>query len=171
MTGDSSILPVRPRHNSFMRFEHLVAVNDPQQVYIVPLSRAQVWAGLMRRVEDARPFLPALESCDIVARGDGWVERCLDFGSATICDRVTYLHDRLVCFDTAPTANHGGGRLQITIEEPASGRIFLRFEYDTVHAVGAEAEDAAYEGYLRQAYEAVDIDTVQVIRLLATDAE
>ena len=153
-----------------MRFQHLVEVNDPNVPFLVPLSRAQLWAGLMRRVEDARPFLPGLEACDILSRGEGWVERRLAFGGAMVHDRASYSAENWVSFVTAASASHGGGSLTIRIEEPEAGRLFLRFDYDMCHALGAEAENAAYEDFLRQAYEAADIDTVQVIRLLAADA-
>ena len=160
-----------------MRFEHLIAVNDPELIFLSPLSRAQVLAGLMRRVEDARPFLPGLDACEIVARGEGWAERRLSFGATVITDRASFVVDSFVCFESSPSESHGGGRLTIAIEEPEPGQsdqseqLFLRFTYQTVHAVGAEAENAAYESFLQQAYEAADIDTVQVIRLLATAPE
>ena len=122
----------------------------------------------MRRVEDARPFLPGLEACIIVGKGEGWVERRLSFGATEVVDRASFALGSWVCFETAPGKTHGGGRLTIAIEEPEPERLFLRFTYETTHAIGAEAEDAAYESFLQQAYEAADIDTVQVIRLLAT---
>jgi hypothetical protein len=150
-----------------MNFEHLVAVNDPGLPFLVPLSRSQVWAGLMHRVEDARPFLPGLDACEIVGRGIGWVDRRLHFGQAIVADRATYLAEEWVVFATAASGAHGGGELTIRIEEPEPGRLFLRFSYRMIHALGAEVENAAYEGFLRQAYEAADIETVQVIRLMA----
>lgn len=152
-----------------MRFEHLVAINDPDQPLLAALSRDQVWFGLMHRVEDARPFLPGLEQCDILSRGDGVVERRLDFGAAQVRDRVFFAENDWVRFETEATAQHGGGRLTIRIEEPDAGWLLLRFIYETVHAIGAEAENAAYDAYLRQAYEAADIDTVRIIRALAAD--
>ncbi len=152
-----------------MHYEHLVAINDPALPYLVPLSRAQVWAGLMQRVEDARPFLPGLDACDILARGEGWVERQLRFGNALVEDRASYAAEDWVCFTTRANRQHGGGSLTIVIEEPAPGRLFLRFRYELQHALGAEQENAAYDDLLRQAYEAADIETVQVIRLLAAE--
>lgn len=149
-----------------MRFEHIVTINDPDMPLVADLSREQVWSGLMHRVEDAVPFLPGLDRCLILTRGDGFVERELHFGAARIRDRALYVENDWVCFETAASAQHGGGRLTIRIEEPDSGWLVLRFIYETVHAVGEEAENAAYEDFLRQAYEAADIDTVHVIRTL-----
>lgn len=154
-----------------MEFEHLVEVNDANGPHAAVLDRAQVWAGLMHRVEDARPFLQGLDLCEIVVRGEGYVERRLRFGATEIRDRASFVEHDWVCFETPAGENHGGGRLTIRIEEPAPRRLFLRFAYDTVFARGAEAEDAAYAGFLRQAYEAADIDTVRVIHSLAAGGD
>lgn len=154
-------------HNSAMRFEHLVAINEPGIPLADLLSREQVWSGLMQRVEDARPFLPGLDHCHILARGEAHVDRRLQFGATAVHDRVIFAEFDWVRFETPATEQHGGGRLTIAIEQPGPGWLVLRFTYETDHVVGAEAENAAYEGYLRQAYQAADVDTVRVIRELA----
>lgn len=151
-----------------MHFEHLVEINDLEIPLLEVLTRAQVWAGLMHRVEDARPFLPGLDQCEILSRSDARIERRLRFGSTDIFDHVTLAPDDWVRFDTAATQTHGGGVLTIRIEEPEPNYLFLRFTYETVFATGHEAEDSAFADYLRQAYEAADVDTVRVIRELAT---
>jgi hypothetical protein len=153
-----------------MRFEHLVAINDPDLPQVAGLSREQVWCGLMQRVEDARAFLPGLDRCLILARGEGMVERELHFGATRILDRVVCTENEWVRFETSATEHHGGGTLTVRIEEPQAGWLMLRFIYDTAHALGREVEDAAFEDYLRQAYEAADIDTVRIIRELAAGA-
>lgn len=149
-----------------MRFEHLVIVNDPQFPLAEWVSRDEVWAGLLMRVEDARLFLPGLEVCEVLTRNGPVLERRLSFGTTDIFDRVTLVERESVCFDTAPSEHHGGGRLLIRIEETCEGHLMLRFIYATQFATGHETEDAPYSDYLRQAYEAADIDTVSVIREL-----
>ncbi|MBK7685545.1 MAG: DUF1857 family protein [Rhodocyclaceae bacterium] len=151
-----------------MQFEHLVAVNDANVPHAEFLTRAQLWAGLMYRVDDARPFLPGLDGCQILSRRDSVVERRLNFGAVTIDDRASFAINHWVRFETATTPTHGGGLLTIRIEEPEPMCLFLRFTYNTMFARGAEAEDAPYAEFLRQAYMAADIDTVRVIRTLVT---
>lgn len=153
-----------------MRFEHLVLINDPANPLIESLTRAQVWAGLLQRVEDARLFLPGLDVCEVVAREGNRLDRRLMFGATEVLDRVTLIDQESVCFDTLPNDQHGGGRLLIRIEERPGGHLMLRFIYDSVFALGHESEDAAYAEYLRQAYEAADIDTVRIVRQLAEAA-
>ena len=53
-----------------MKFEHLIEINDPRNPMIPLLTRDQLWQGLMFRAEDAVPFLPGLEDCIILERGD-----------------------------------------------------------------------------------------------------
>ncbi|GAB2180179.1 SRPBCC family protein [Denitratisoma sp. agr-D3] len=151
-----------------MRFEHLIEINDPSIPFLPALSRRQLWQGLMWRVEDSREFLPGLDECRILQREAGAVERLLRWGEVEVLDRVTFAEEDWVCFDSRPTAHHAGGKLTITIEEPEPERLFLRFVYEIAFAVGHESEDAGYADYLRQAYEAAGIDTVQRIRELAS---
>lgn len=154
-----------------MHFEHIVIINDPLQPLLLSLTREQIWAGLLQRVEDARPFLPGLDECTVLARHGNVLERRLRFNQTVIHDRVLLTDQISVQFDTAPSETHGGGRLTIAIEEPGAGSLVLRFTYEAAFAKGHEAEDSAYADILKQAYAAADIDTVRVIRLLAAESE
>ena len=72
------------KYNSAMNFEHLIQINDPENPLVQPLTRDQLWAGLLHRVENPVPFLPGLESCTILERQANELLRELDFGPATI---------------------------------------------------------------------------------------
>ncbi len=150
-----------------MNFEHLIQINDPENPLVESLDREQLWLGLLHRVENPMPFLPGLENCTILERGEQGLLRELDFGPATIQDRVT-LTDRLrVRFDIQPSATHPGGSLTITIEEPEPARLFLRFAYETTLAKDPNSEERAYIEYVKSAYHQSDIDCVRLIRMLA----
>ena len=155
------------KYNSAMNFEHLIQINDPENPLILPLTRDQVWQGLLHRVEDPVPFLPGLESCTILERQAGELLRELDFGSATIRDRVTLAEAHWVRFDIQPSAAHAGGSLTITIEEPQPGCLFLRFAYRTTLASNPNSEERAYIEYVKSAYHQSDVDCVRLIRTLA----
>lgn len=156
--------------NNGMKFEHLVEINDPQNPMLPLLTRDQLWQGLMFRAEDATAFLPGLEACVILERGDCMLQRRLDFGQAAIEDCVTWSRYEWMCFEVAATGDHAGGTLTITIEEPEENHLFLRFAYATTLGESANDEDAAYAEFVKSAYHESDIDTVRVIRtLLAGD--
>lgn len=153
-----------------MRFEHLVEINDLNNPLILTLSRAQVWAGLMARVEDSRAFLPGMDECCILERQEGRVTRLLRFGAVEIRDTVSFETEAWVRFTTEPTAEHAGGALTIRIEMPRPDlpeHLFLRFTYATSLAESGDIEDAAYAKYIEAAYHASDLDTVREIRRLA----
>lgn len=153
-----------------MKFEHLIQINDPGNPLIESLTREQIWSGLMHRVEDPLPFLPGLEACTILERGDRELLRELDFGATTIRDRVTYEDGAWICFDIVPSESHAGGTLKISIEEPAREHLFLRFAYRTTLAE-AGTEEKAYIEYVKSAYHQSDVDTVRIIRTLAAGGQ
>ncbi len=152
-----------------MNFEHLLQINDPENPLIAPLSRQELWQGLLHRVENPVPFLPGLETCTILERQANQLLRELDFGPAVIQDRVT-LHDLTwVRFAIVPSDVHAGGSLTITIEEPEPGFLFLRFAYETTLASNPNSEERAYIEYVKSAYHQSDVDCVRIIRTLAAD--
>ena len=112
-----------------MKFEHLLQINDLANPLIVPLTRAQLWDGLLHRVDHPQSFLPGLETCTIVERSAPGILRRLNFGAAVIEDRVTLVEGLWVRFDIQPSASHAGGSLTISIEEPQPEALFLRFAY------------------------------------------
>jgi hypothetical protein len=150
-----------------MNFEHLIQINDPANPLIEPLTREQVWQGLLYRVENPAPFLPGLEACTILERQANELLRELDFGPATIQDRVTLVDRRSVRFDIVPSETHAGGSLTITIEEPEGSFLFLRFAYQTTLATNPNSEERAYIEYVKSAYHQSDVDCVRLIRTLA----
>lgn len=152
-----------------MKFEHLIQINDPADPLIIPLSRGQLWAGLMARIDDPLPFLPGLESCTVIERSTHGIHRQLDFGHTAIEDRVTLEEGRWVRFDIQPSPTHAGGSLIISIEEPQPDALFLRFCYQTNLGEGGALEDRAYSEYVKSAYHQSDIDTVLIIRTLAAE--
>ncbi len=153
-----------------MQFEHLVEINDLANPVVMDLTREEVWFGLLYRAEDPAAFLPGLERCEIVSRGERELVRDLDFGARVLRDRVTFEPLEWMCFEVAPGADHAGGRLTILIEEPAPGALFLRFQYRTTLAEGATSDGVAVAEYVKLAYEDSDIETVRLIRRIAEQA-
>lgn len=150
-----------------MKFEHLVIVNEPTDPLIADLSREELWFGLLCRAENPRPFLPGLDSCTIVERGENTLIRDLRFGKLLIRDRVELRPMDCVRFESERTSEHAGGCLTITIEEPEPNALVLRFVYQTTLADGGLDADGAYAQFVKSAYHESDIDTVRVIRMIA----
>ncbi|GAB3092371.1 SRPBCC family protein [Cupriavidus yeoncheonensis] len=150
-----------------MRFEHLVEINDPGNPQLDPLTPDQLWQGLVLRAESPELFVLGLDRAEVVGRGDGWIDRVLHFGAATIHDHVVFEPRRQVRYETAATADHAGGTLTMAIETPAPGALLLRFVYHTtMPAVDASGDDR-YAEIVKSAYHEADIDTVRNIREIA----
>lgn len=153
-----------------MHYEHLVQINDPQDPLLTPLSRLQLWRGLLRRVERPDEFLVGVESVRFPERGTDWVKREMQLGTLLVCDHIRLHEGQSIEFDTAPSAQHQGGKFSMRIEEPAAGELFVRFAYQTPlrdAADGASAEELQLLDFLRNAYRDTDVDAIRWIRELA----
>lgn len=161
-----------------MRFEHLVQINDPLMPLLEPLSRAQLWRGLVRRAEEPTRFVLGLEGATIDSRRerDGRTEltRTLDFGSFQVNDRVVLEPMQGTVTHVAACALYPASTLTIRIEEPQPDMFYLRFIYDFDDGAAANDEselDGQTNALRRQAYRSADLDTVKCIRDLAEAGE
>lgn len=148
-----------------MQYEHLIQVNDPDDTAIIPLTRLQLWRGLVARVENPLEFVYGLDAMRIRTRGQGFIERELHFGSRIIRDRVEFVEAESVRHDIEPSPEFPASHLLIRIEEPRPSHLFLRFSYASV----TREKGAEYEDYLKQAYFEADLDSVSRIRMLAAN--
>jgi hypothetical protein len=149
-----------------MKFEHLIEINDPLNPLIDPLTRDQLWNGLLAYIEDPVPFLLGLDRCTIAAREEHEWKRELEFGRMTVRDKVRFGPKERIRIDTEPSAQLPAGALTLTIEQPSAAQLFLRFVYETFPQ-GHEVAAPEYQGVVKQAYRQAGIDIVQRIRELA----
>lgn len=150
-----------------MRFEHLVEINDPANPTLEPLTADQLWQGLVLRAESPELFILGLDGADVTDRGDGWMERVLHFGQANIRDRVVFEPRRAVRYETAATAEHAGGTLEMIVETPTPSALLVRFIYQTTMPSVDESGDDRYAEIVKSAYHEADLDTVRKIREIA----
>lgn len=150
-----------------MKFHHLIEINDPLNPLIDPLSREQLWRGLVLRAEAPMLFMPHLDQCDILARTPSSLSRELRYGELTIRDEVSFTPQEEVLYQVPAQRDIPASRLTMRIEEPQPDIFYVRFEYDdgTPDAVGSM--DAFYNEFRRSAYYEADLDTIRIIRSLA----
>jgi hypothetical protein len=155
-----------------MRFEHIIEVNSPKatlQGVIQPFTRAQLWQGLMLRVQTPQRFPNGPETCDWQERAPGVIARTLRFGPHEMHDVVELQAPERLRFtpeahgDTVPIA------LTISIEEPQAGQMVLRFVYAAL--AEQSAEEAYYNDYRHSAWLHNDRDMVQSLRQWLEDGE
>lgn len=152
-----------------MRFSHLVEINDPLNPLIDPLTREQLWRGLVLRMEMPRRFVPWLDACDISKREPNSMERSLRYGSTVIRDQVTLNKPDSVHVHVPAQGDIPQADLVMSIEEPQDGALFVRFEYDDHRGEAIDAEQALEHDFRRSAYKESDIDTIRTIREMAAD--
>jgi hypothetical protein len=152
-----------------MKFTHLVEINDPLNPLIDPLSRAQLWRGLVLRAEQPKQFVPWLDQCDITERTEASVARTLRYGEVVIRDHVAYTPQKQIAYQVPQQPDISASSLLVSIEEPQSDLLFVRFEYDDGLPEIAGSDEAFYNEFRRSAYQEADIDTIRIIRELARD--
>jgi hypothetical protein len=92
-----------------------------------PLTRAQIWKGLVLKARDARLFLsPGMcTRCEVIAEGDGYIVRDATIGGEDLKEIVTFEPERKVTFHqfTGPRE----GSIINEIFEDADCALQLRF--------------------------------------------
>jgi len=152
-----------------MKFHHLIEINDPLNPLIEPLSRSQLWQGLVLRAEAPQMFIPWLDSCTLVERSPTTLSRELRYGTLVVRDTVTFVPEQRVEYDIPEQKDIPQSRLVMTIEEPQPEIFFVRFEYDDAAGESETDEQAYFNDFRRSAYEEADIDTIRIIRQLAEE--
>ena len=150
-----------------MKFVHLVEINDPLNPLIEPLTREQLWRGLVLRAEAPKRFIDWLDGSEIRSQGADMLGRTLHYGEVAIHDTVTFTAQQQVQYDVPAQGDIPASRLLVTIEEPASGLLNVRFSYDDFMEEAPGSMEAFYNEFRRSAYQEADIDTIRVIRELA----
>ena len=114
-----------------------VQVNDDPDA--PQLDQDQVWHGLLLKANDALPFVPQMESCHVLERGDGWLVRDILLKGVPLRERVTFEPKRRVAFERIRGVERG--RIENVIETDEQGRLTLRFSFALTHEDLEEGSD------------------------------
>jgi len=151
-----------------MKFEHLIEINDPLNPLLDALTVEQLWSGLVLRAESPKLFVPQLDEAIIDERTDNSFRRRLRYGQLVIEDRVRLEPLQRVVYDVPAQNDITASTLTMSIEQPTPDTLYVRFQYDDGHDAETDAANAMYDEFKRSAYKEADIDTVGMIRELAT---
>jgi hypothetical protein len=152
-----------------MNFHHLVEINDPLNPLIDPLTRTQLWHGLVLRAESPQLFIPHLDRCVLLARTDTTVGRELTYGTLVIRDTVHYHPREKIVFQVPAQGEILASSLTMTIEEREPEVFFVRFDYEDGKTEAQSEVDAFYDDFRKSAYKEADIDTIGLIREMAAE--
>jgi hypothetical protein len=162
---DSIMLTVTPPRGRPLHFEHLVQINDPRDPRVSPLSREQLWRGLLLRAQAPELFIPWLDDSQIQWEQDGTATRALRFGDYCVRDRVFFTPRECVVYAVTGDSQEESFSLTMRIEEPAPKELFVRFVY-AAHSEHHHAESPVGD-LVKAAYREADEDTVFRIRQFA----
>jgi hypothetical protein len=96
------------------RLSRTIPVNEPSKSF---LSRHDVWSGLLMKANNALPYVPIMQKCEVVERGDQWLMR----------EKVTFEPEHRVIFER--TKGSELGRIENVIGEDAAGNLTLTFSF------------------------------------------
>jgi len=105
------------------------------------LSRHDVWIGLEMKANNALPFVPIMQKCEVVERGAGWLTRDILVNNVPLREKVTFEPENRVIFERI--AGSEPGRIENVIGEDESGNLTLTFAFALGKeglADGSEAE-------------------------------
>jgi hypothetical protein len=144
-----------------MRFEHLLQVTDPADPRVPAMSRAELWRGLMLRVEAPQRFPLGPDRCELQPGADALLRRrSIHFGALRFDDAVRLEPEQRIVFVPEPHEGAAPIALTITVEEPVPGLLCLRFVYASDDA---DAE-AGLQRCREQAWLEMDRDMLRSLR-------
>ena len=145
---------------------HALPVNGPG---LTPLTRAQVWAGLVMKANNALPFVPSMSDCVVTARyGEDTFDRDIVLRGQAHTERINLQEPRRVVFTRIAGPVLGTIANEI---EGADDELQLRFSFALVVSdvePGTAAETDYTDGMTRDYLAAVEA-TLDAMRRSAED--
>lgn len=142
---------------------HQLPVNEPGHPH---LDRAAVWDGLVRKANNALPFVPAMTFCQVTQRlSDTVFDRDIDFRGDRMTERITLEEPHRVVF----TRIAGPVLGTIANEIEGDDELFLRFSFALVvqGTAGGSAQERAYADGMTGDYLKAVAATLAAMRKIA----
>ena len=135
-----------------IELSHSVPVNDPSDPDTPALTRDDVWEGLVMKAENALPFVPKMEKCEVVEQRENFILRDIRFGGDDLREAVTLTPKTKVEFRRVE--GRVLGVITNEILENAGGDLQLKFSFNLeIEGVKAGSrEERDYEENMRDAY-------------------
>jgi len=133
------------------------------------LTGSDVWRGLVLKGENALPFVPIMETYDVIERGDDWLIREIRIAGNTMREKVTFHPEHTVAFERLDGIERG----TILNEVLDEGELQLRFTF-TLSREDMEdgsAEEQAYAASMEDTYLKAVQSTVDTIRRLISEGK
>lgn len=143
-----------------------IPINEPGKPM---LSRHDVWTGLLMKANNALPYVPIMQRCDVVESGPGWLIRDIVVNNVPLREKVTFEPERRVVFERI--AGSEPGRIENVIGEDLDGNLTLTFSFALSKEgfpSGSEAETKHFSP-MEGAYLGAVASTLAAVRRTVTD--
>ena len=107
------------------KLSRTIPVNEPGKPF---LSRHDVWTGLEMKANNALPFVPIMQKCEVAEQGQGWLIRDISVNKVPLREKVTFEPERRVIFERI--AGSEPGRIENVIGEDEHGNLTLTFAFE-----------------------------------------
>ena len=143
------------------KLSRTIQVNEPGKS---TLSRTDVWQGLLMKANNALPYVPMMQKCEVIERGDGWLLRDILLNGNPLTERVTFEPEKRVIFER--TAGDERGRIENVIGEDAHGNLTLTFSFGlTKEGIPEDTEaEARHFAPMEGAYMGAVASTLAAVR-------
>ncbi len=143
------------------KLSRTILVNEPSKI---TLSRHDVWAGLLMKANNALPYVPIMQKCEVIDRGEGWLTRDILLKDVPLREKVTFEPETRVIFDRI-----GGdelGRIENIIGEDEKGNLTLTFSFGLTKKGIPEGSDAEQKHFAQMegAYFGAVASTLAAVR-------
>lgn len=143
------------------KLSRTILVNEPSKI---TLSRHDVWAGLLMKANNALPYVPIMQKCEVIERGEGWLTRDILLKDVPLREKVTFEPETRVIFDRI-----GGdelGRIENVIGEDDKGNLTLTFSFGLTKKGIPEGSDAEQKHFAQMegAYFGAVASTLAAVR-------
>lgn len=143
-----------------IKVDKTLPVNPEGIADLIPLNRDEMWAGLMMKVEDARPFVPLMTKCETTQRLENGVVRDIIFDDMALRERIIFYPKEKIEFIRVGIGAEMG-TIWNEILEDEHGKLQLRFAFELEIPNLSEAEEDAYRerratGYLNAVQATLD---------------
>jgi len=106
------------------KLSRTVPINEPSKPL---LSRHDVWTGLEMKANNALPYVPIMQKCEVIEHGDRWLMRNIVVNNVPLRERVTFEPEQRVIFERV--AGSEPGRIENIIGEDPQGNLTLTFSF------------------------------------------
>jgi hypothetical protein len=143
-----------------------VPVNEPGKPY---LSRHDVWSGLLMKANNALPYVPIMQKCEVIERGQDWLIRDILLNNVALREKVTFEPETRVIFDRVDCSEMG--RIENIIGEDDKGNLTLTFSFGLTKAgiPSGSAEETKHFAPMEGAYMGAVASTLAAVRRTADE--